>query len=568
MGKYKVADMKTTLGITIVCAITAVAILAGCSTKHYKQSADKEVYRILDRKRDLVEGSPRQFDIEPNTRDPLAGLPRRDIGRLSEKEPYLGEPRGDTVPAVISLVDAVGIAAHNNRDYRTRREQVYLSALALTLDRYLWKPIFSGVLSGEWADDGNDESISGSGGISMSQLLYAGGSLTIDIATDLLRFMTGDPREAATSIMSMEIVQPLWRGFGRKVARENLTQAERDTLYEIREFERFRRTFAVNAATDYYRVLQQLDVVRNEWNNYRSLMLNRERAEAFAEEGRRPNFERDQARQDELQAKDRWISARENYYRQLDNFKIQLGLPTDAAIQLDRSELDKLEATGLAGPTLEREDSVREALASRLDLMNARGRVEDAERKIEVAKNNLGADIDLVLQGSLITDNRSKPLKFNRTSRSAGLDVDLPLDRKEERNAFRSALIALEQRKRDMSLLEDNIKLDVRQAWRDLDEATARNVIQQNSVELATKQVESVTLLLQLDRAVTRDLLEAQRSFLSAKNSLTGTLVDFRIALLRLWRDTGTLRIDEDGMWRENTRESERTARGSSPSSS
>ncbi len=555
--------MKTTLEITIACVITGVAILAGCSTKHYKQSADKEVYRILDRKRGLVEGSPTNFNIELEIRDPLAGLPRRDIALRAEEEPYLGEPRSEVPPAVIGLIDAVGIAVRNNRDYRTRRENVYLSALSLTLDRYLWKPIFSGVLSGELANDGDEETLSAAGTFGFSQLLYAGGGLTLSIATDLLRFTTGDPREVAASVISLDIIQPLWRGFGRKIARENLTQAERDTLYAIREFERFRRTFAVDVATDYYRVLQQLDVVKNEWNNYRNLILNRERAEMLAEAGRRPNFERDQALQDELQAEDRLIRAREDYYQRLDNFKIQLGLPTDAAVELDRAELEKLEATGLAEPLLDREKSVREALSSRLDLMNASGRVADAERKIEVAKNNLGADVDLLLDAALETDNRSKPLKFDRTRRSVGLDIDLPLDRKEERNAFRSALITLEKRKRELSLLEDNIKLDVRQAWRDLDEARARNTIQRNSVELADKRVESTTLLLQAGRASTRDMLESQRAFVDARNNLTRTLVDFRVALLRLWRDTETLRIDEDGMWRENTREARQTSASS-----
>jgi len=43
-----------------------------------------------------------------------------------------------------------------------------------------------------------------------------------------------------TSILSATVTQPLLRGSDRKVVLENLTQAERDTLYQVRFFNRFR----------------------------------------------------------------------------------------------------------------------------------------------------------------------------------------------------------------------------------------------------------------------------------------------------------------------------------------
>jgi hypothetical protein len=56
--------------------------------------------------------------------------------------------------------------------------------------------------------------------------------------------------------LSASVTQPLLRGSGRQIVQENLTQAERNALYQIRSFNRYRQTFVVSIVNDYYRVLQ------------------------------------------------------------------------------------------------------------------------------------------------------------------------------------------------------------------------------------------------------------------------------------------------------------------------
>lgn len=63
--------------------------------------------------------------------------------------------------------------------------------------------------------------------------------------------------------------------------------------------------------------------------------------------------------------------------------------------------------------------------------------------------------------------------------------------------------------------------------------------------------MKSVNLFLEAGRAQIRDLLEAQDSLLSAQNSLTGAVVDYRVAELGIQRDMGLLKIDEKGLWQE-----------------
>ena len=95
----------------------------------------------------------------------------------------------------------------------------------------------------------------------------------------------------------------------------------------------------------------------------------------------------------------------------------------------------------------------------------------------------------------------------------------------------------------------DKVKLDVRQAYRQLQEASERYRIQKNSLDLAKKRVESTSLLLDAGRAITRDLLEAEDALLLAQNNVTAALVDHVVAKLSFFRDVAVLQVRPDGMW-------------------
>ena len=79
--------------------------------------------------------------------------------------------------------------------------------------------------------------------------LAAGGQLLVDFANSLVYEFTGDTQTVNSNFL-ISLVQPLLRGAGRKVRLESLTQAERDTLYAVRDFARFRKQFWANVAID------------------------------------------------------------------------------------------------------------------------------------------------------------------------------------------------------------------------------------------------------------------------------------------------------------------------------
>lgn len=501
--------------------------LAGCSAQHYRESADREVYRILAEKKGP--GPVVSFDIEPKS--PPVFLP----GEIKE----------------VGLREVLQLAALHSREYQDRKESLYLQALSLTAQRHNYRPRFGAGINVDWTTAGKD-SVSVAGDFSLVQWLADGSQVTLNLGTDFLRYLTGDPQESLGSLLSLNLLQPIFRGAGRRVARENLTQSERDVVYAIRSFLHYQRTFSVAITTNYYQLLEQKMVLSNEENNYQQLVANRQRSEMLGEAGRLPLFQVDQARQDELKAYERMISARTIYQEEVDQFKVLLGLPANAAIRFSDKEAEELTTRALPVLQLDLAQALKISLQNRLDLMSALDAVEDAGRKVTVSRDNLRSDLSFVGAASGSTpEDENTVLKFesNKVDYSAGLHLNLPVDRLTERNSYRQSLISLEHSRRNLSLVQDSVSLGMRTAWRNLEQARQSYENQKISLALAQRRVESTNMLLDAGRASQRDLLEAQSASLQARNSLLAATVDYLSADLAFLRDAEMLEIGSNGVW-------------------
>jgi len=519
----------------VLCFLSSACLL-GCGAEYYREDADREVYSIIEAKSAAIEGMPSHFTIE-------------------ETEPFVEEETVAAATMTLSLHEAIEIAVRNSRSYQSRKESLYSQGLSLSSARHQFNPRWSGSASTELERDTDEEdSISGALSLGMRKMLATGADLSISIATNLFRYISfSDPSESAASALAASLTQPLLQGAGKRIALENLTQAERDMVYAIRDFVRYRRQFSVNIAKSYYNLLQQGDQLVNARNNYLRVRLNRERQEAMAQAGRVAEFEVDQARQDEFSARDRRVRAEQSYKNSLDEFKITLGLPTDINLEPDPQELSRLHDYEFAPPEFSSQETITIALDNRLDLKTRQDRLEDAERKVEVAANALQPGLDLFLSYRRDTGGDRQVLNFSGgdDTTSAGLDLDLPLDRKSQRNSYRQALIHRAAVRRDLEESQDRIKQDVRNAMRDLDQAQQSYEIQKMSLSLAERRVESMALLQQAGRVSTRDVLESERALLEAQNALSRALVDFYHARLDLLLATETLKIDDRGLWGE-----------------
>ena len=534
----------------------AVAV-TGCTAAHYRKSADAAAYGVIRQKSPLVKNMDGAFTIEQTNAIFLSRLPV-----VTNVVDFLGtDGEGERGANVLRLEDALDLAIHHSRTYQSRKEQLYLSALSLTLARHQFTPIFSGsgsstynvaatetpVLSDHFVED---RSVSANSSVGESWLVRDVGRITTAFTADFLRFVVGDPRLATSSQLSAAFVRPLWRDAGFKQEMESLTQAERNLLYALRDFTQFRKDFSVGIASAYYNVLGNRDAVRNSFLNLESSHRNADRTRALAQEGRVAGTDLGRQEQQELTSESAWINAVVNYKQALDNFKIQLGLKVDANVVLDDKELEALQ---IHHPDLSVNDSVQLALASRLNFMTIKDQLEDAERHVKVAQNFLKPQVDLVANASLASNparNYSLP-EPQRYAWDAGLNVDPGLDRTSERNAYRAALIARNQAERTLEEQEDQIKLQVRDSWLTLDQAKRNYEISEIGVHIAERRVEEQSLLAEWGRSKAQDQVDAQNALIDSKNQLTQALVTHTIARLQFWNNMGILYIKPNGQWEE-----------------
>lgn len=596
-----------------------LSLVACQSPEEYRQEADRVAMEIIRQQQQQVLGHADGLEIrtpaETVRRRLLVdqNLPTSDAASQSSREVKLIEPFPDpgylNEPAAsppslaptpqaqtqkLTLVDALKIGAASSREYQAQKESVFLAALDLDLERHRFDFTFTGMLSSKAGTDlsgeDNVDGVTNSASLGVSRKLANGILVSTALTFDLTKLLTQDRSSARGLAADASVSIPLMRGAGEFVVTAPMTQAQRDVVYAIYAFERYKRTFAVRVATDYLGVLQQLDQMENAAGNYRRLVLASRRARRLADAGRITEIQVDQSLQNELRARDSWVTAKRTYDRRLDQFKLTLGLPVDAKVELDRSELEKLTAgvrkvigpvqtlepgaevpaaddpvelppvdRQYAGPyELEPQAAIRLALANRLDLRTNLGRILDSQRDVVVAADNLRADLTLL--GSASAGARRdvgsaasghSAIRFEKGTYSGLLSMDLPLERTSERNLYRSSLIDFEQAVRHLQGLEDQIKLDVRDDLRLLIQNRQQLQIQATALHLAKRRVASTNLFFQAGRAQIRDLLEAEDALVTAQNAFTSAIISYRLAELSIQRDMDVLQIDRQGLWQE-----------------
>jgi hypothetical protein len=163
---------------------------------------------------------------------------------------------GERPPYLLKLEQAVELGLINSREYQDAREDLYLTALPVTLERFAFAAQFfaAGQAIREWAGrqatpEGPQNNWTLTSNAGFSKLFSTGALLLFNFANQTVFNFTGVGRNLTSqSTMNLDLVQPLLRGGGRAVTLEPLTQAERNLLYQLRTFVRFQKTFYVAIA--------------------------------------------------------------------------------------------------------------------------------------------------------------------------------------------------------------------------------------------------------------------------------------------------------------------------------
>jgi hypothetical protein len=279
-------------------------------------------------------------------------------------------------PYVVGPAQALQLALMNSRPYQFRLESVYLQSLTVTLNRFAFQPQFfagmspsTGVAGGGFpaggsgspnqfvyrtleAPGGQASTLTLSEAAGFGKLLVFGGRLLGGFAnTTVFDFVGDNPGQPAVqSTLPLSFVQPFLQNGGRAVTLEPLTLSERNLLYEVRSFARFRQLFFVSILTanqnvenpglndptvGFLNLLQNFLVAENTRINVASFERAYEIYQEYAKGGASSGISQlqvDQIDQNLQAARGSLITAQVTYRNLLDQYKMQLGLPPDTPL--------------------------------------------------------------------------------------------------------------------------------------------------------------------------------------------------------------------------------------------
>ena len=274
--------------------IPVVAIVvAGCSRTHYRLQADREVTQLLNEKNQpgrwglpgfQLQYDPRSRYFDPTNPDHPPMPPddpfshrymhevdgkrgarnyHRDGDLLEIQNPRWQELIGTYAEIEpnnrirISLDGAVQMAVIHAPDYREQVEELYLSALDVSTERFRFDAQFFGGIAPLYTH--LSKNAPGAGGVSRDAVsnvtdfqvrkrFAAGGELLVGLANTIVWQFAGNDTNTNVSLLNFSFIQPLLRAGGRRFILEQLTIVERSLLANLRAFERYRQGFYTDLA--------------------------------------------------------------------------------------------------------------------------------------------------------------------------------------------------------------------------------------------------------------------------------------------------------------------------------
>jgi outer membrane protein len=336
------------------------------------------------------------------------------------------------------------------------------------------------------------------------------------------------------------VSQPLLRGW-TSVASADLDQARRNTVSAGRLYADARQQLVVSVADSYFAVVRAQRLVAAAERALERARHLRTASDARSKVGLATEL--DVLRADLLgsQSEAALVAQRETAETAMDALSTLIGRPADRAIELADADVDVDEPA--ASPV---EDYVKTALATRLEVREARDRIGDAKRAETVARWNLlpPVNLDVVYAKRGLGTAASYAFAPLLSGWRFGISTSYALDRSDESAMAATAKLSVHAAERDAQDAERRAADDVRRAYRAWARTAATLEIQSKAVTLAGRQLRLAQLRYERGVAGNFDVIDAENNLLQAQSGLIGAEVDRALAGLRLRSAAGTLDPD------------------------
>ncbi|MEC8800794.1 MAG: TolC family protein, partial [Planctomycetota bacterium] len=364
-----------------VFALSLLGLLlvqAGCHRSFYRIQANEEAMAILREKTTDPRWALSSYSVEPDATsrmyspfsqdhppmppdDPTSaqlmevvdGKPGYPHWHAQGDTPYVQNPEWQLFLPIqengvvkLRMEDAYRLALLHSREYQTENENLFLSALNVSEQRFgfesrLFLPSATGFTS-----SGNTTRLTNNESLSLRKVGIAGSSLLVSFANDLVWTFPGSVSPTVGTIFSWSFSQPFLRGAGRDVVLEDLTQSERRFLAAIRSLERYRREFFLAITTEgnsYLNLLQRQQAIRIREANVATQRSVVAQFKALVEAGRINNQQLQFTQSSLYRAQEGLLRLKNQYQFSVDSYKVDLGLPPDLEVVIDDNMLDQFQ---------------------------------------------------------------------------------------------------------------------------------------------------------------------------------------------------------------------------------
>lgn len=307
-------------------------------------------------------------------------------------------PSDENGKVILDLTGAVQLAYVHSREYRKELEDLYLSALDVSFERFRFDSQFFATNGTFFNTDGrlrngNNNSVSQlrtDDTFTVTKLFAAGGTLVVDLANTIVWQFSGPDTNVNTTLLDFTFIQPLARLGGRARVLERLTLVERQLIYNVRQMEFYRQGFYAQvatgrAATDgpnrrggvsgaglqgftgfgggfgrinvqnvtasgvvgaggFLGLLQDQIGIRNQEANVTTLRDSLTRLQdEFDADRIKDKFQVELARQALYEGQSKLLASKAAYQTTLDTFKVFLGLPPETDVEIRDPQLSRFQ---------------------------------------------------------------------------------------------------------------------------------------------------------------------------------------------------------------------------------
>ncbi len=405
-------------------------------------------------------------------------FPEADLSNLNS-----GEKR-------LTLANLMELANINSREYQVAKESLFRASLALTAERYQYdlNPLqFGNGTATNYRHTRNNgatvNSLAIPSGVGVQKQLASAGQFLATFANSVVLTFNG-PSGFATDVSSNLVFDFQQTVFQRDVQFEQLTRNEREVVYAMRDYLRFRKQLFRDVSGLYYNLLLNYRSIEISTSDYFTTLRGFLQSQSeYRTAEKIPRVQVDQFEQNVLRTRGTLVGNCYALETAMDQFKFRLGLPTEMPILLDLTEL--------------------ESISLRDELSVARQMINRVRGELMIAKASTNADATTLANvAEVLADRMANILKIQRRIEESveSREGDNVNTNQQGQSALDQATKNLQQLQRRLQILGVRMQVESLKAELDAqmksDVAAPPLLVMNRAIEYCTTQLQVIDLAL------------------------------------------------------------------------